>query len=154
MKKQIHQDVYIGIVALIFCAVVFFMNYGLKGDADVMPMLLDSLLAIFSVIILVGGLKKSKLPAKEQGEKFITLDAVKYPLLIWCLVVAYVVLFLLTGYLISTGVMLLVLMVFMKQRNWKVMLAIDAVYLAITYGVFVKLLSVNVGGLGLLGNLF
>ena len=153
MKKQIHQDVYSGVIALIFCAVVFFMNRGLKGDADIMPLLLDGLLAVLSACILISGLKKSKLPAKEQGPKALTWDIVKVPLLAWCLVIAYVALFFLTGYLVSTAVMLPVLMFFMKQRSWKVMLAIDAVYVAVTYGVFVRLLHVAVGSFGLLGRL-
>lgn len=153
MKKQIHQDVYIGILCLIFCAAVFYLNYGLNGGAGTMPLLLDALLTVLSLGILAGGLKKSKLPADEQGKKAITLDVVKAPFFAWLLICAYVGLFYLIGYLISTAVMLLVLMVFMKQRSWKTMIAIDVVYIAVTYFVFVRLLSVNIGSFGLLGRL-
>lgn len=40
MKKSIHQDVYIGIVCLLLCAAIFFMNFGLGGGAGTMPLLL------------------------------------------------------------------------------------------------------------------
>lgn len=153
MKKQIHQDVYIGIVGLLFCAWVFYMNFGLKSGAGVMPLLLDGLLAVFSVIILAGGLKKSKLSAEEQGKKFLTADVLKYPLIAWGMICVYVLLFYLLGYLVSTGVMLLALMYFLKQRNWKIMIAIDVVWLVIVYVVFINFLSVNVGSFGLLGRM-
>lgn len=153
MKKQIHQDVYIGIVALVFCVVVLFLNTGLNGGAGTMPLLLDALLAIFSVVILINGIKKSNLSNEKQEKKFLTIDVLKYPFLAWCLVGAYVLLFYLTGYIISTAIMVLVLMFFMKQRNWKTMIAIVAVYLILVYVVFIRLLSVNVGGFGLLGRL-
>lgn len=153
MKKQIHQDVYIGIVGLLFCAWVFYMNFGLKSGAGVMPLLLDGLLAVFSVIILAGGLKKSSLSAQEQGKKFLTVDVLKYPLIAWGMICVYVLLFYLLGYLVSTGIMLLALMFFLKQRDWKIMIAIDVVWLVIVYVVFINLLSVNVGGFGLLGRM-
>lgn len=153
MKKHLHQDVYIGILGLIFCAWIFYMNFGLKGGAGTMPLLLDGLLAVFSVVILAGGLKKSGLSAKEQGKKFLTADVLKYPMIAWGLICCYVLLFWLAGYLVSTGIMLLVLMIFMKQRNWGTMIAIDAVWLVIVYVVFIRFLNVSVDGFGLLGRM-
>lgn len=152
MKKQIHQDVYIGIVCLIFCIWVFFMNFGLGGGASIMPLLLDALLAAFSVVILISGLKKSKISG-EKEKKFLTADVLKYPLIAWGLICCYVLLFYLTGYLVATGIMLMVLMAFMKQRNWKVMIAIDVVWLVIVYVVFIHFLNISVDGFGLLGRM-
>lgn len=151
MKKQLHQDVYIGIIALVFCAIVCYMNIGLGSGAGTMPLLLDALLAAFSIVILINGIRKSKLGTDVK--KFLTWDTVKYPFLAWCLVGVYVLLFYLTGYIISTAIMVPVLMVFMKQRNWKMIALIVAVFLLLVYFVFVRLLSVNVGGLGLLGRM-
>lgn len=153
MKKQIHQDVYIGIIALLFCAFVAYLNMGLNGGAGTMPLLLAGLLAAFSIVILINGIRKSNFPKEKQGKKFITKDVMKYPFLAWCLIGIYVLLFYLTGYILSTAIMVPVLMIFMKQRNWPVMIAIVAVFLLLVYFVFVRLLSVNVGGLGLLGRM-
>ena len=88
MKKDIHQDVYIGIACAALCVVIFFMNHGLPGGAGAMPLLLDAILAVLSVVIFVGGLRKSKLPAEERKDekKAFTLDAVKIPFIFWLIV--------------------------------------------------------------------
>ena len=156
MKKDIHQDVYIGIACAALCVVIFFMNHGLPGGAGAMPLLLDAILAVLSVVIFVGGLRKSKLPAEERkGEKkAFTLDAVKIPFIFWLIVAGYVLLFYVTGYFVATAVMMIVMMLFRKRKDWKTMLIIDGVYLVIMYFVFVRMLGVNIDGFGLLGRLF
>ena len=145
--KKFHQDFYIGIIALIFCAFVFYLNVGLRGSAGTMPLLLDGLLAIFSVIILINGLRKS------SDKKFLTLDVLKYPFIAWLLIGIYVLLFWLTGYLVSIAIMIISLMFFMKQRNFKVMFSIVTIYLLLVYFVFIKILGVSAGGFGLLGRI-
>lgn len=145
--RKFHQDFYIGIIALIFCAFVFYLNVGLRGNAGTMPLLLDALLAVFSVIILVNGIRKS------SDKKFLTLEILKYPFIAWCLIGVYVLLFWLTGYLVSSAIMIISLMLFMRQRNFKIMLSIAAVYLLLVYFVFIKILGVSAGGFGLLGKI-
>ena len=63
-------------------------------------------------------------------------------------------LFYVTGYFVATAVMMIVMMLFMKRKDWKTMLIIDVVYLVIMYFVFVRMLGVNIDGFGLLGRLF
>ena len=154
MKKTIHQDVYIGLFCFALCIAIFFWNTGLKGGAGTMPLILDGVLAVLSAAIFIGGLNKSKLPADKQGKKAFTVDALKIPFIFWLFVAAYVVLFRLTGYMISTAVMMIVMMVFMKRRDWKVMILIDVIYLLFVYFVFVRMLSVNVSGFGMLEQMF
>lgn len=153
MKKTIHQDVYIGIICILLCAAIFFMNIGLEGGAGTMPLLLDAILAILSILILGHGLKKSKLPADEQGKKYITADGVKIPLMTWGIVVVYIALFYLVGFYIATAVTLPALMIFMKQKNWKIILIIDVIFLLCIYFVFDHTLGVAIDGFGLLGHL-
>lgn len=153
-KKHIHQDVYIGIVGLLLCGIVWAINSGLPTDAGMMPRLLDGILVLLSAIILIQGLQKSKLPEDQQGKKAFTVDAVKIPLITWLLVCAYILLFFFAGYFISTAVMLIVFMIYMKQKNIKVIVAITVIYLLIVYVVFVRMLSVNIAGFGLLGRMF
>lgn len=153
-KKQIHQDVYVGIAGLIFCGLVWALNMDLPSAAAMMPRLLAGILAALSVIILTQGILKSKLPASEQGEKAFTIDSVKIPLIAWGLIAVYVLLFKYVGYFVSTGVMLIGFMRFMKIKNWKPIIAITVVYLIIVYVVFVRLLGVNIAGFGVLGRLF
>lgn len=151
-KKRIHQDVFVGFFCLALCLLIYVLNNGLPADAAMMPKLLDGLLVIFSVLIIYHGLRKSRLPAGEQG-KGLTWDDWKIPVITWGLVVVYVGLFYLIGYLAATGIMLIVLMRFMKRTSWPVILGIDVVYVLIMYFVFAKMLNVSIDNLGLLGRL-
>ncbi len=152
MKKQIHQDVYIGFFALAVCLAIFMLTAGLPSDAAMMPRLLAGLMTVLALAIIYQGLSKSRLPA-EQQEKYITWDGLRVPLITWGLVLVYVVLFNLTGYFIATGIMIIVLMRYMKQTSWKLIIGIDVVYLLFIYFVFVRMLGVSADDLGMLGQL-
>ncbi len=154
MNKTIHQDVFIGIACFALCIAIFFWNSGLGGGAGTMPLILDAFLAVLSAAIFIGGLMKSKLPAEKQGKKAFTVDALKIPFIFWLFVAAYVVLFRVVGYFISTAVMMILMMLFMKRRDWKVMILIDVIYLVLVYFVFVRMLNVNVSGFGMLERMF
>jgi hypothetical protein len=111
------------------------------------------LLLVLSILILAQGIRKSKQPDQGQDAKRITWDGVKIPLVTWGFVLIYVVLFYLTGYFVATGVMLIVLMRFMKRTSWPMILTIDVVYLLVMYFVFARMLNVNIDNFGLLGRL-
>lgn len=153
MKKQLHQDVFIGFFCLALCLLIFALNMNLAADAAMMPRLLAGMLVLLSILIIYHGLRKSKLPAEEQGPKALTVDALKIPLITWGLVVLYFALFALVGYLLATGIMIVVLMRYMKQTSWRVIIAIDVIYLLLIYFVFVRMLNVSVDGFGILGRL-
>lgn len=153
MKKQIHQDVYVGFFCLALCLLIFALNMNLPADAALMPRLLDAMLTVLAILIIYGGLRKSKLPAEEQEQKGLTWDAIKIPLITWGLVLVYVVLFMLVGYLPATAVMLVVFMRFMKRTSWPVILAIDVVYLLLMYFVFSQMLNVSIDDFGMLERL-
>ena len=153
MRKKLHQDVFIGFGCEAFCLLVIWLNSSLPRNAKMMPNVLCWLMMALAVYIIYDGLKKSKLPEEEQGEKAFNKDAFKIPLITWGLVVLYFVLFYAVGYYIATGIMLIVLMRFMKATSWKTILLITTAYLLVIYFGFVRLLGVSVDGLGMLGNL-
>ena len=152
MKKQIHHDVIIGFVCLALCLLFYAMNRPLPSEAAMMPNLLVGLMTVLSACILYQGVVKSKAPAEEQ-KKLFTWDGVKIPLITWGIVLAYVLLFYFVGYFVATAIIIPVLMRFMKQTSWKLILAIDAGYLLVIYFVFVRTLNVSVDGFGLLSRL-
>lgn len=150
--KYIHQDVFIGIVCLVFCFLFYSLNMSLPADAALMPKFLSVLLMCLSVCIIISGLKKSKLP-EDKREKGLTWDSFKIPFIAWGIVLGYAVLFYVVGYYIATGIMIAVFMRFMKQTSWKRILLIDACYLIIIYFGFVRLLGVSLNSFGLLGQM-
>ena len=151
-KKQIHQDVYIGFLCVGLCVLIYALNMNLPADAALMPKLLVGLLSILSVLIIAQGLKKSKVPADQQ-KKLLVWEDFKVPMVTWGIVALYVALFYFAGYFIATAVIIPLLMRYMKQINWKLIIAIDVGYLLVIYFAFVRMLGVSIDGFGLLGKM-
>ena len=151
-KRHIHQDVYIGFICVAFCVLTWAMNMSLPSDAALMPKLLIGMLAVFSVLIIAQGLKKSKLPADQQ-KKLLVWSDFKVPMIAWSIVGLYFVLFWLAGYFVATAVIIPLLMRYMKQTNWKLIIAIDVCYMLVIYFAFVRMLGVAIDGFGLLGKM-
>lgn len=154
-KKKVHQDVVIGFVCLLITLFIFWINRNLAADAAMMPRLLAALLAFLSLLMIAEGVRKTKEAAvrNEEPKKYLDWDVVKIPLITWVLIAGYVILFNLVGYFIATAIALVVLMRFMKRRNWAVIIAVIVVFLAIMYYAFVLKMHVPVNNLGMLGRL-
>lgn len=151
-KKAIHQDVFIGFFCVGLCLLIYALNKDLPSDAAMMPKLLDGLLAILSVLIINQGLQKSKVPADQQ-KKLLVWEDFKVPLVTWGIVALYVALFYFVGYFVATAIIIPLLMRYMKQTNWKLIIAIDVGYLLVIYFVFVRMLGVSIDGFGLLSRM-
>lgn len=66
MKKQLHQDVFIGFICLAISLLVFALNMDLPSDAAMMPRLLGGMLTVLSILIIYHGLRKSRLPWRNR----------------------------------------------------------------------------------------
>ena len=152
-KKKLHQDVFVGIGALIFVAWVMFLNRKLPVGSALMPMLLCGLLAVLGVLIIFQGLKKSSSGKPEDMKQLLNEDVLKVPLIAWLFVLGYVLLFFSVGYFIATGVMLIALMRYMKRTDWKMIIAITVVYLLFMYFVFVKQFGLPIFNFGQIGRM-
>lgn len=154
MKKlKLHQDVWIGLVCLILTAWFLYLNRDLSFESALMPRILCGLMGILAAAITVSGIRKSRNADPAGLKQYLNLDVVKMPLIAWLFVFGYVILFLLCGYFAATAVMLPVYMRFMKRSSWKVIMAIDVVYLALVYIFFVKQFGLNLWNFGLLGEM-
>lgn len=151
--KKIHQNVYIGIVCLAISGWIFWLNRNLPFDVSAMPRILSILLACLSVAICLNGVKSSKLGFDAKMDAYLTVEKIKVPIVTWIMIVAYIVLFMLIGYMLSTAVVMIALMLYMKQKKKKVILSITFGYLLFIYLFFVQQLSVPIDKLGLLEKL-
>jgi len=152
-KNKLHQDVFVGIAALIFVAWVLFLNRKLPLGSALMPLLLCGLLAVLGVIIIIQGLKKSSSGRPEDMKELLNEDILKVPLIAWLFVLGYVLLFFFVGYFIATAVMLVALMRYMKRTDWKMIIAITVIYLLFMYFVFVRQFGLPLFNLGQLGRM-
>lgn len=152
MKKEIHQDVYVGSVSLAGALFVLFINRSLPPDSKTMPYILSGLLAVFSILIIFDGIKKTGEGAGK--DRYLTWDVVRIPFITLLLVGLYVLLFYLIGYFLATPVMIAVFMRFLKRTSWKEIILIILGYLLFVYLLFVKVLTVPIAGFGWIGNWF
>lgn len=127
-------------VALVFTVITFSFHEG-KGalatatKASTMPRLWAGLMVPVAVLILAPIWKGQVKPDEKFGNW-------KLPLIVLCLVVACVAAFKYIGYYISSGLMILGIMILLKQKNKAVLIGLPLAWIAFTYGVFAKLLFI------------
>ena len=105
----------------------------------VYPRFLIGIMAAMNILLLIGGLRKS---AAGNVEK-IDLKGMKMSLVSLLIIAVYELLFIKTNYFIATPLFLIALFSYLRERNWKLMIALIACYLVIVYLVFVLLLKVK-----------
>lgn len=124
-----YEDIYSGVFLLIVSVIMFFSTFSfealttsLVGPAF-MPQIIAIIMAIFSIIIVVSGFKKSRSenqgnvePEQEAEELIITEKRSYKPVLIsLALMIAYVVLLPYIGFLIMTAVYIFLQMLILSH---------------------------------------
>lgn len=148
--KKMHQDVYIGIAGFLLCCLFWYGNSSLPADSKLLPNIYCIILALFSILILIDGIKKTN--TMHGNEQYLTWDVVKIPSILLLLIGAYVLLFYLCGYMLATPVMLFILMHFLKRKSWSEILVVIAGYMIFVYCLFVVVLKVPINNFGWIGN--
>ena len=97
------------------------------------------IMAALNILMLIGGLRKSAFGNEEK----IDVKGMKMPLISLLIIAVYELLFIKTNYFIATPLFLIALFTYLRQRNWKLMIAVIACYLVAVYLVFVLLLKVK-----------
>lgn len=140
-KRKIHYDVWISLGLFAFMGWVWYLTTTFR-QADktaVYPRFLIGIMAALNILMLIGGLRKSAAGNEEK----IDVKGMKMPLISLLIIAAYEFLFIKTNYFIATPLFLIALFSYLKQRNWKLMIALIACYLVMVYLVFVLLLKVK-----------
>lgn len=153
MAKKFHRDVWLGIVLLAFCAVVFCLAIQIKGESAVVPIALTVLMAVCALLIVLKGLRLTK---EQQGEFHyaMTLKDSKNALLFMLFIAVYYLLFRYVTYWIATPIFMIVAMKWLKVKSWKVNIIITVLYMIICYVTFVIILQLPIYKVGVLGRLF
>lgn len=151
--KKIHQDVWCGAFLLVFAAFAYFSSLALAAKSPssvVLPRLAIAMIAIFGVMILIDGFRKTR-DAAARGElpkQFFKWEEMKVPLKAFVFITAYIALFWCVGYMVATPIFMLAFMYHLKMRNWKVMILITVIFMAIVYFFFVGFLHVRLDNFG------
>lgn len=155
MKFKVHQDIYIGVLIIMFCAAFLLITANLPKGAAIFPALMLVILALLACWITWDGVKKTK--ASKNGtpiDNTITLSKLKIPAITYLYIIVYIALFSLTGYFISTTVFIIALMKHFHMTSWKKIILITAGFVFAIYALFVKQLNVPVLNFGYLEQVF
>lgn len=142
--KNVHQDVFISILVYLALGFLFIVSLRIKGDSGLFPRLVMGGLAFLNTILLFRGIKKTK-DAKDNGydiENTITLQDIKWPLIVLAVTVVYVVIFNYTNFFVASTIFLIGLMKMYKMKSWKTILLVTLAFNVFIYLGFVLALKV------------
>lgn len=143
-SKAIHQDVYISAALFIILAMLFTITLSLPESSSIFPFMLIGGIGILNVFVLIKAITKTKAmrASKSVVTNPINWEAIKIPMLIFVMTVAYIVLFRFTNFFVATSVFLVTLMKFYKVTSWKVIILTTVIFDIVIYVGFVKFLNV------------
>lgn len=153
MSKQIHRDVWVGAILMVFSAVAFFFAIQIPGQSAVVPAALTILMALCALLILLKGLRLTK---ESQGEiqYAMTIKDSKNALRFMLFIAIYYLLFRYVTYWIATPLFMIFAMRHLKLKSWKVNILITVLYMIVCYVTFVIVLQLPIYKVGILGRLF
>lgn len=151
--KKIHQDVWCGAALLALAGFAVMNSYELgklSFNSVVLPWIACAIIAVFGVLILVDGVRKTKNAAAkgELPKQHFTAKDMKVPMTAFGIIAAYIAAFWCVGYMVATPVFMLGFMRYLKMKDWKVMAIITAIFMVIVYGFFVLVLNVRLDNFG------
>lgn len=152
-KKQIHRDVWVGLVLLVFSLIALAFSAQIRGDAKLLPVALCVLMAVCSLFIALGGWRKST----QDGEPIhyaMTIKNSKYAFIYMAGIVAYYIGFRVLGYWVATPIFLILSMKYLKVKSWKLNLIVTVCYVVIAFVMFVIMLKLPIYKIGIFGRFF
>ena len=146
--KKLHQDVYVGIVMIVFSAWAALAGLKIPGEPGVVPVAVAVIMLALGVCVLVKGIKMTV----AGGEITYSMSWSKIDVSIYAYlaVVLYVVLFFVLGYFTATFLFLTGMMLFLKAGSWKKCALISLIAVVCLYVLFVVFFGVNVAKIGVL----
>lgn len=153
MNKQLHRDVLVGVVLLIFCVVVFALAVQISGQAAYLPVALSILMALCALVITFNGLRKTN---EQQGQfqYALTIKSSRHALVFMLFIFVYYLCFRYVSYWVATPIFLVFAQKHLKLKSWWINLVITAIYLIISYFLFVVILKLPIYKVGVLGQYF
>ena len=142
--KNIHQDVFISFAVYLALGFLFFVSLSIKGDSGLFPRLVIGGLVVLNSILMFRALKKTKIAREEDDviENTISVETIKWPLIVLVVSIVYVVLFNFTNFFVSSSLFLIGLMKLYKIESWKTIILVTLAFNIFIYLGFVIALNV------------
>lgn len=150
MKKQMHRDVWMGLMLLALCAWILILSIKIPGQAAYLPIALSSVMALCAGLITLKGVRLSE---EGAGKKF-SLKEYKIAFIFMGFIFVYYLMFRFVSYWIATPIFLIFTQKYLKVKSWKVNLIITVCYLILSFIMFVVILKLPIYKVGVLGRYF
>lgn len=144
--KKLHQDVYVGMVIMIFSGWATLYGLGISGEPSIVPVALAVIMLAFGACVMIGGVKETMAGGKRTYS--VAWSKIDVSVYAYMAVILYVVLFRVLGYFTATFLFLTGMMGFLKAGSWKKCALLSAVTVVCLYVLFVVLFGVNVVKIG------
>ncbi|WP_028783849.1 tripartite tricarboxylate transporter TctB family protein [Thalassobacillus devorans] len=149
MSKNIHQDLYVGLIIIGVSIFLFIKTFGLIEEAAKYPQALLVIFAFFGILIAAGGIKKTKKIRNGEelnydgDEALLNVKLLKSPLITLGIVIVYVLLLTYIGFFPATILFMAAYLGFMQVKSWKAYVFTIAGLNLFIYLVFVMQLNVQ-----------
>lgn len=141
-KPRIHQDVYISILLLLLGGFFFYQTTRMLPAAALFPRIALTVFMILMAAVLVGGIRKSKDAAdSDEDIRMLKWEQNKMPYALFLITVVYVILMNTVGFFGATAVFIPAVMLWFRNRNWKLIVGMTAGTLIFVYLLFVMFLK-------------
>lgn len=153
MKTKIHPDVFIAILLLTFCGAAASVALKLHEGAEVLPLGLIAFMTAMALIVLLGGIKKTRHPDAPESAVPPLKDSVK-PVIVFLFILAYGLLFYGLGFFVATFIFLIALFMYLRAGSLKFIIPLTLIYEVVVYFLFVVMLEVPLYRIGIFGKFF
>lgn len=143
-KKKLSIDVWAGIVMIAFSAVIIYVASGYPEVPKRFPIVCAVFNILIGVILLIRGILQSRKEWAEgkNPEAPMTWARFKYALMGSLGVIAYALLMPWIHFFPATLIFVPLMMLYLRERNWKVIVGVDAGLNLFLYWMFVMALKV------------
>ncbi|WP_099157000.1 tripartite tricarboxylate transporter TctB family protein [Virgibacillus ndiopensis] len=126
--QRIHQDIYVSIIMFLVSIFLYIQTLDMNEDAVMAPRYLLYLLVFFAVLIVIGGIRKTKKMRAEVGdhnemydgeEEPLTGKLLKSPMITLLAVIAYAVVIKFLGFFPATVLFIAGFLWALKVKDWK-----------------------------------
>lgn len=145
MKKKLHVDIYAGIVMLAFSAWWMLTAAKFPVVPRRFPMFVGAAFALVAVLIIIGGIRKSKDAwAKQEVPKaIIQWSGFKYTLIGFAGIVLYAVAMNYIHFFPATLIFVPLMMLFLRVRKWYQIVLTDVILNGLIWLIFVYELKIT-----------
>ncbi len=137
-KIRIHPDVWLAAASLAICVIVWTESAKYPPDVKLFPRLFTVAFAVLTVFILIKGIRLSIAKTKDpdsvpESEFWAKLKTVKYPFILLCLIIGYLVLIHYIGMYLASVVYAVIAMRFFGEKRWLINLGVSVVMAVLLY---------------------